>query len=97
MAGSLMETYAVCFDITDDRIRRQAGKQLLCYGERVQKSVFEIAVKDRNQLDKIRKMLLDMLEEGDSLRFYRLCAACREASSTADGEKVAYFPAVIVV
>ena len=40
----LMEVYVACFDISDDRQRTRVGKVLLRHGDRVQKSVFEIAV-----------------------------------------------------
>ncbi len=92
-----METYVVCFDISDDRIRNRAGKHLLQYGDRVQKSVFEIAVRDRKELDKIQEVLLELAEEDANIRFYRLCAGCRAASKTLEGEEVAHFPAVIIL
>jgi len=91
-----METWLVCFDISDDRIRNRVGKHLLGHGDRVQKSVFEIAVKNRNQLDKIQQELDTFVEDERNIRFYRLCADCRTASETLDGEPIAHFPAVII-
>lgn len=92
-----METYAICFDISNDRNRNRVGKRLLNFGNRVQRSVFEVAVDNRKELERIREQLLDMMEEGDSIRFYRLCAACRSVSLTQDDGPVAYFPAVIIL
>ena len=93
-----MEIYLACFDITDDRLRTRVGKLLLGYGDRVQKSVFEIAVKDPRELDRIRERLLEIVEEDDNnVRFYRLCAACRSASTALDGGEVARFPAIVIV
>ena len=40
-----MHIYLACFDISDDKNRDRAGKELLTYGDRVQKSVFEIAIR----------------------------------------------------
>jgi CRISPR-associated protein Cas2 len=93
----LMEVYVACFDISDDGLRTRVGKVLLRYGDRVQKSVFEIAVRDRRELDGIRQELVDMFREDDNIRFYRLCAACRGVSSTLAGDAVASFPAVVIV
>lgn len=92
-----MVIYITCFDISDDRLRSRAGKLLRCYGERVQKSVFEISVRNRDELEAIRLKLADMVEKGDNVRFYRLCATCRGASTTLNGEKVASFPAIVIV
>ena len=93
----LMEVYVACFDISDDGLRTRAGKVLLCHGDRVQKSVFEISVRDRAELEGIRRELVEIVGDDDNIRFYRLCAACRGASSTLDGSDVAGFPAVLIV
>ncbi len=92
-----MEVYVVCFDISDDRIRDRVGKRLLRYGERVQKSVFEVSVKGTGELDEMRRELREIAEDDDNIRFYRLCATCRSASSALDGGRIAHFPAVIVL
>ena len=92
-----MEVYVACFDISDDGLRTRIGKVLLGYGERVQKSVFEIAVRDRRELEEIRRQLVDMVGKDDNIRFYRLCAACRGVSSTLAGDAVASFPAVVII
>lgn len=93
----LMEVYVACFDISDDGSRTRVGKVLLRHGDRVQKSVFEIAVRNRGELDAIRRELLDIAGDDRNIRFYRLCGACRSASSTVDGGEVASFPAVVIV
>ena len=92
-----MEVYVACFDISDDGLRARVGNLLLRYGDRVQKSVFEIAVKDRFQLDDIRNQLTGMVDDDDSIRFYRLCADCRSISTTLTGDPVAQFPAVVII
>ena len=93
-----MEVYLVSFDISDDGLRRRIGDVLLGYGDRVQRSVFEVSVKDRRDLDQLQKALTDLVEPGDDdIRLYRLCAACRRASATLDGGPVAAFPAMLVV
>ncbi len=93
-----MEVYVVCFDISDDRIRNKIGKALLQYGDRVQESVFEISVKQNGELVAIRETLLDLTNNDDNnIRFYRICGSCREASSTLQGDRVAHFPAVLII
>jgi len=92
-----MEVYLVCFDISDDRIRNRIGKRLLRHGERVQKSVFEISVKNTSELEEIRRALREIADEEQNIRFYRLCASCRGASGTLDGDRVAHFPAVVIL
>jgi CRISPR-associated protein Cas2 len=93
----LMEVYVACFDISDDGLRNRVGRLLLRYGDRVQKSVFEISVGNRSELDGICTELIDIVGDDDNIRFYRLCGACRGASSTLDGGEVAGFPAVLIV
>jgi CRISPR-associated protein Cas2 len=92
-----MHIYLVCFDITDNKIRDQVGKALLEYGDRVQKSVFEIVLRRPEQLQDIRDRLRPLLQDGDDLRFYRLCADCRQASTGIRGEQLAHQPAVVLV
>jgi len=92
-----MQIYLACFDISDDKNRDRAGKALLAYGERVQKSVFEIAIRHPRDLDVLRERLAPLLAEGDDLRFYRLCADCRSQSIGSQGEPLAHFPAAVVV
>jgi CRISPR-associated protein Cas2 len=92
-----MNVYLVCFDIADDRNRDRVGTELLAYGERVQKSVFEIVVRHPGELDTLRASLAPLLESGDDLRFYRLCADCRDASVGLRGGKLAVFPAAVIV
>jgi len=64
----LMEVYVACFDISDDGLRTRAGKVLLCHGDRVQKSVFEISVRDRAELEGIRRELVEIVGDDDNIR-----------------------------
>ena len=53
-------------------------KAMKNFGPRVQKSVFEFNITE-NQLNEIKKIsaaLIDPIE--DSVRFYRICSACKE-------------------
>lgn len=92
-----MIAYLACFDISDDRIRYRVGKELNAYGNRVQRSVFEITLDRPEQLEKLRNELLPQLQAGDDLRFYSLCEHCRKRSVNVEGERLACFPAAVVL
>ena len=62
--------YLVTFDIVENKKRNKLSTYLQEYGTRVQKSVFEINIKQKefqNLLDKIKFLI----EKEDSIRFYR--------------------------
>lgn len=92
-----MKTYLVCFDISDDKIRRNVGKLLCQYGDRVQESVFEIMIRSPGQWFSLHKKLKQICQHENNIRFYRLCRHCRKTSHTLQGEKVMYFPAAIII
>jgi CRISPR-associated protein Cas2 len=92
-----MLVYLVCFDITDDAIRYRVGKALAKYGERVQKSVFEISLGNETQLRELKAEIRALLVEEDDCRFYALCKACRKRSYDVDDNRVAYLPAAVLV
>jgi len=72
-----MDCYLVTYDIPHDGRRLKIATLLEGYGQRVQFSVFEIWVTGamQRELEQALKKLID--EEDDSVRFYRLCAACQ--------------------
>ncbi|MDD5036312.1 MAG: CRISPR-associated endonuclease Cas2 [Methylococcaceae bacterium] len=92
-----MKIYLACFDISDDKNRDRVDKELMAYGERVQKSVFEIIIRQPQELDALCGKLAPLLEAGDDLRFYPLCAECRSHSTNIRGERLAHFPAAVVI
>lgn len=60
-AANKMRVYLACFDISNDRIRTRVGKLLLRYGERVQYSVFEIAIKRPEDLAEIKFKIQEII------------------------------------
>ncbi|NWF57469.1 MAG: CRISPR-associated endonuclease Cas2 [Syntrophaceae bacterium] len=66
----------VSYDVVDDRKRTKIAKAMKSYGERVQKSVFECRIDDRQfmRMKKALESIMDMNE--DSVRFYFLCKGC---------------------
>ena len=62
----------VSYDIADDRRRTRVAKLLRNYGQRVQYSVFECLLTDR-QVRELRRRLHKLVRvEADSVRFYFL-------------------------
>ncbi|RMH41657.1 MAG: CRISPR-associated endonuclease Cas2 [Deltaproteobacteria bacterium] len=69
----------IAFDISNDRTRYRAVRALLDYAVRVQKSVFEAPDLSHAAYLRLRSQLEGLYDPStDSLRYYRLCAACCE-------------------
>jgi CRISPR-associated protein Cas2 len=67
----------IVFDVTDDRRRYELVKVLRAFGQRVQFSVFEAADLTANAYLRMRSAAEGAIDlQRDSLRYYRLCAAC---------------------
>ena len=97
MEPNKMRVYLACFDIEDDKNRRKLSDLLLTYGDRVQYSVFEISVKDKDDLERLRQKCTRYAGEDDSVRFYWLNKESRQQSHDVWGEPIAYFPAALVL
>lgn len=97
MENAVTLHYLVCFDISDNKKRQRIGKILLHYGYRVQHSVFEIAVSNAAEVERLKKTLKSTLKEEYELRFYRLCLPCRKLSHRIDGLPLATFPAAVII
>lgn len=69
--------YVITYDIPADQRRARVAKAIEGYGQRVQRSVFECDLTER-QYAALRRRLAKLIrpDEGDSLRTYRLCAGC---------------------
>jgi len=66
----------VTYDIVDDRKRTRLAKTLTSYGNRVQKSVFECQIDDRQYLRMKGQIEKQIDPEEDSVRYYFLCGRC---------------------
>lgn len=67
----------VAYDISSDRRRARIANTILSYGGRIQGSVYEVWVTDR-QLESLWGRLCRQVERGDHLRVYLLCGTCSE-------------------
>ena len=73
-----MTVIVVSYDIADDRRRRRIFKLMKDYGSRVQYSVFECLLDD-SQFRELRQQVTSLIHpKEDSVRYYPLCAECRE-------------------
>ena len=67
----------ISYDIPDDRRRSRVSGVLEGYGVRVQKSVFEVEVEERQYERLSAQVLREIQPDEDSVRYYHLCAGCR--------------------
>ncbi len=69
----ILVAYDVSTETSEGQRRlRRVAKVCLNYGQRVQKSVFECRVDQMHFEDLQRRLLKEISEEEDNLRFYRL-------------------------
>lgn len=69
----ILVAYDVSTETSEGRRRlRRVAKVCLNYGQRVQKSVFECRVDQMHFEELQRRLLKEISEEEDNLRFYRL-------------------------
>lgn len=67
----------ITFDISDDRARYRVFRVLLEHATWVQRSVFEAPVLEHAAYLRMRSRVERLVDPAtDSLRYYRLCAAC---------------------
>lgn len=73
-----MHLYLITYDIPSDRPRTRLADLLEDYGQRVQYSVFEAWLTEKQVFELMGRIrtLLEGAPEG-GVRFYRLCADCR--------------------
>jgi len=81
-AHSQITCYVIAYDIPDDKRRAKIHKLLLGFGKWTQYSLFECFL-TRKQLVLLRSKLAEyLIAKEDSVRFYPLCANCRERVET---------------
>ncbi len=73
----MTKLWLISYDISDNSTRQSVFNILKNYGSRVQYSVFECYLTER-QFNDVRNQLLAEIEEADSLRWYPLCDWCQD-------------------
>jgi len=66
----------VSYDIPDDKRRTNVAKLMLRFGDRVQFSVFECNVEEKEFLIMLKKLEKAVFPKEDSVRIYVLCKEC---------------------
>lgn len=64
-----MTLYVAAYDIADNRIRRSVSKLLLRWGDRVQKSVFELRL-DEGEIDDVLRLVGSRLGRDDDFDLF---------------------------
>ncbi|MCX2819386.1 CRISPR-associated endonuclease Cas2 [Haladaptatus sp. F3-133] len=68
---------AIAYDVSDDSTRRRVYRTLESYGAWKQYSVFELDV-TRTERVELEDRLESLLDDGDRVRIYQLCANCTD-------------------
>ena len=68
--------YVVCYDIADNRRRKRVSDTLDSYGDRIQDSVFELAVPSELFQRCLEEIERSIDPKEDRLAVYSLCASC---------------------
>jgi CRISPR-associated protein Cas2 len=78
----------ITYDISEDKRRTKINKVLKSYGQWMQFSVFECDLTE-TQYARLRSRLSKLIKpEQDSIRFYFLCACCKDKVERIGGEEV---------
>ena len=86
-----MQHLVIVYDIVDDKTRRIVGEILEGFGRRVNRSVFEVQVKNARTRAKLEHALQAEIDPKlDSLRIYSICANCMSKSSVLGKEPDAF-------
>jgi CRISPR-associated protein Cas2 len=78
----------ITYDISEDKRRTKIHKVLKSYGQWMQFSVFECDLTE-TQYARLRSRLSKLIKpDQDSIRFYFLCACCKDKVERIGGEQV---------
>jgi CRISPR-associated protein Cas2 len=78
----------ITYDISEDKRRTKIHKILKSYGQWMQFSVFECDLTE-TQYARLRLRLSKLIKpDQDSIRFYFLCACCKDKVERIGGEQV---------
>ena len=87
----------VVYDISDDKRRERLRKSLLCFGNPVQKSVFECDLTVR-QIEKMTRVIRSIMsKDEDNVRYYQLCKSYAKMVEVFGGKPLDKIKGVYVV
>jgi len=86
----------VFYDISEPKRLRQVAKVLLSHGTRVQKSVYEMKIKNK-EVKSMQKKISTIIKDKDRIHYYHLCNKDLKKRK-ADGQASVYFiPDYVIV
>lgn len=88
------------YDITETPKRNKIIRILRAYGKRVQKSVFECDITEKEKLDifsKIVKIMGERKNNNDSVRFYKICDKCLTQTKIIGKGKIEKRPEYLII
>ena len=68
----------ISYDITKNKTRTKLAKKLLDFGPRVQKSVFEADINEKEMKEILALLKKTNIKKGDSIRLYKICESCKK-------------------
>ncbi|MFA7481778.1 MAG: CRISPR-associated endonuclease Cas2 [Vulcanimicrobiota bacterium] len=71
--------YIISYDVVKNSRRNRIAKALVNFGERVQKSVFECVITEKQYYQLKEKLDKQIDRETDSIRYYRICRGCHDS------------------
>ena len=89
--------YVVAYDISDNRRRRKVAKVMESYATRVQGSVFEAFLTDRESHVLGKRLVSVANTQLDKLRMYPQCVRCQELSVVVLGTAFASRQSALVI
>ena len=89
--------YVISYDVVSDPRRTRLAHLLEDHGRRVQYSVFECELSQRQLLRLRRQMIAEVDLTTDSIRIYALCVRCRAALEVLGGGPIGGFDRVQVL
>lgn len=91
-----MHGYAICYDLSDDRVRDRAARRLLRHGLRVQESVYEVWFRAPSEFEQLLRELRALLPPAASLRWYRLTENALQDSGSLDANPPRRPPVAVI-
>ena len=89
--------YIITYDIVEDKRRCRVHKLLKDYGHRVQYSVFETDITEKELAYLIKKLKTIINIETDNINFYFSCRNCEaKASQIGKSRKIEYLSAYVI-
>jgi len=89
--------YVVSYDVVDDRRRNKLADFLENFGVRVQYSVFEVELKEKEYNVMVKGIKKRIKPEEDTVRIYPIAKELKDAIMTIGLDKGQYFKSDVIV